>query len=655
MLLQGGSGGGLHVERARARRGEIPRTAEDGWTEFIVPEGQEFDVKVLGRAMATSSHVPVLARGQTHEIVLRVPTQENLVFFGRVVAAEDRTPLRGASAFLRTEGEPESTVLSDANGFFFLQAATWRNDRGEVRAPGFAPVIFDVAEGHSSVTEALEVALQRGASIKARVTDPSGNPLSLTGVTVSTNGFRIFLEERSGASETSVSVEDPRWTAMTDDDGRCAFEDLPPSVPLSVQVHFPGSKPFPQSTLTLQPGEVREVVWIGSGGTVLRGLIVDQSGAPVADQRILLLHHETDDRVAQRLLQGWEDPVAEARSDAQGRFTFSPVAPGTWWIGPAPEDPTGRLIRPLALELLAQLEPALGKSEGSPDPPDKILEDRRVVSLATPIEVGLVSPQEVLLRAERGLYIRGRVFDSRGAPAEGFVTAHAETKDIAGFSVFASVEAGAFSVGPLTPGRWILTASGLERTAGQSEPVVAIAGQQGVVLRLAAASRIQGEIVGAGRDPSRNEFEVILSPAESDGSYAYGSDTGSGFEFGGVLPGTYAILARAEVDQVGWLAGIQVAPGEERTGLRIHLGTGARLRIRNRSDRDGYLEIRMEGYSIELLDAVAEGAFSICLLPGGRAEIRLLQDEGDVPVELDRIEVDLVPGEEREVAFEEER
>ena len=681
MLLQGGSGGGIHVERARARLRELPRTGDDGWVEFIVPELQEFDVQVQEHGETSLSHVPPLARGETREFVLRVPTQDDLVFFGRVVAAEDGTPLRGASAILRSRADSASPELSDANGFFALRGASWRDDNAEVRAPGFAPAIFAVVDGHSSAAEALELRLQRAASLLASVTDPAGNPVARAGVVLSTDESWLFLREPFGPYG-SWSGTYPAWTAMTDEEGRCAVEGLPPSVPLSVQVHVPGSKPSSQAGLMLQPGEVREAAWTAGGGTDLRGVILDQFGQPVMDQRILLLRQEPGERVAPRMLQGWEDPVAEATSDAEGRFTLPGIAPGTWLIGPAPRNSFASGFQPLVSGLLAPIEDLLGEAVdldegGKPleiqraadlvlsvevphlfgaagEPP----EEQRVVSIAIPIQVGPVSPQEVLLRAERGLYIRGRVLDSKGAPVEGVVTGYPKTKDVVGLCASAAAEGGSFTLGPLLPGQWSLTASwssGFSGSGAHSEPVLAVAGERDVVLRLPLGCRIEGEVVDGARGLRRRSIEVTLCPrAEVWMDQSYGSDTASEFDFEGLVPGTYAILARAGRDEVGWLAGIELTPGEERTGLRIPLVPGARLRVWNRSTRTGYLEVRMEGYSIELLDGVAgESAWSC--LPGGRAEIRLLQDEGEEPIEIDRIEVDLVAGEEREVAFEEER
>jgi hypothetical protein len=618
---QDSEGGYMHVDRARARPGEVPRTGDDGWVEFVVPAGEAYDVRAV-RRRSSAEAVPGLAPGATHEVLLLVLSEDDLVFFGRTVAAQDGSPVAGASVHLESVEGDRAPVISDTDGLFLLRGAIWRSNLAQAEAPGFAPVLFGLSEGHSSAALAFEVRLERVATLLAHVSDPSGVPAA--GVRVSVSASTEYL---SLPGTISLNAKGPTWDATTGEDGRCAVEGLPPLVPLALELHMKHYQRQAEPPLTLQPGETREIRLVAGGCVELRGLLLDQFGEPILDQRIVLLRPEDPEQLALTFLSGGETPVFEATTDREGRFTIRGVCAGTWLIGPAPAN--------------------LLSFPRAPEPS----EDLRVVACVMPVEVGTISPQEIRLSVDRGLYIRGQVLDSRGEPAdEGWVSAYPLEESLAGLELTAEVEAGAFTLGPLAAGRWRLIGSG-ENGDADSEAVLADAGGRDVLLRLGPGSLVWGKIF----DPSSGfpgPIEVVACPV-ADIEPKWGGVTDD-LEFGinCLAPGNYGILARSKA-KVGWLPGVVLAPGEQRTDLRIALEPGARLVIWNRLDRSGYVGIRLDGHRIGFV-GVEAGTQSTTILPGGHAQLFLHLGEDLVTVER-TIEVDLIAGEEREIVFKGEQ
>ena len=612
----------LNVDRARARPGEAPRTGEDGWVEFLVPEGKRWSVLAMDKEGAwlhspMLTWTPVLAHGETHELVLRIAPPEELVFFGRVVAAEDRAPLAGAEVALDSPSGEQARALTGPDGIFQLRGRGF----ARAQADGFAPAIFHLSGGHERAADAFEVLLQRAAGLVARVRDRSGTPIPGARVTLRTSQVHMILPETLhlfGRLELPVH---PSWTKKTDGDGRCSIEDLPPSVPLALELHVEGSPPPAASHLVLEAGEVRELDLVAGGGIELRGQLVDQREDPVTHQRVVLARPEPPFEF-QVLMKAGTRAVAEAMTDGQGWFTMPDVSPGSWLIGPAPAPLFDGSTR--------------GEERG---------EAERVVPLAVPIEVGTRSPHEVLLRVDRGVYIRGRVVDSKGDSTNGSVRAVPDPKSFLKAAFTADVVRGSFSLGPLPSGHFHVTAVGGVFDA-KSDTVLVEAGQEDVRLRLGVGGRVEGQVVDAGTGAPR-AASVSISPAGEVGMIVSPFKT-AGFRFEGLSPGTYALFAR-DGDAVGWLAGVDLGPGEERTGLRVPLERGAGLRVWNRSPRWGSFQVRFDGYWIDAR-GVDAGSVAGLVLPPGRAEIRLDHGESERTVALD-----LAAGVVQELSFEEDR
>jgi hypothetical protein len=625
-LFEEASGARTYVDRAQARPGEIPRTGADGCVEFLVPQGRTFQVEVP-RDREAVEHVPPLAEGQEHVVLLRVGTQADFVFFGRVVEAGSGRAVPGATVEVFSREAPERAV-ADRKGRFDLKATSWRADVCRTEAPGFAPAYFFVRADLSTRGAPREVRLSRAAKLLVRVVHPSGAPLAGAQVRATTDWYRMAQLDGGESASSISSPPAPEWAATTDGDGRCTLAGLPASVRLDLELKVRGSMTQIRAPLKLRSAEERALLWVSGGGVDLEGRVLDQFDAPVVRQLVRVVRPVFDDPVSPMLLEGLERSLPGSRTDAEGRFTIRNVPPGTWLIGPSPARyPT--------------MNQAVQASQVEDGPPP----NERVATLAIPIEVGDVPPPEILLRADRGLYLRGRVVDSNGVPVEeGRVDASAQDQGWTDGHLSADLDHGGFALGPLPAGQWRLTARN-HRTGATSDPVEAASGQGGLLLTLKASCRVEGEVVAGTARPSVAQV-TICERGGLEASCTLVQARDGEFRASGLPPGTYGFLARTEGGDVGWVAGVELAEARPRSGVRIELRRGARLRVVNASGRSARFAAWLGGYVVAAAP-LDEGEEAVVWLPSGRAELLLRLGEVERPFDLD-----LAPGEEREVRLE---
>ncbi|MBI5432251.1 MAG: hypothetical protein HZA52_05410 [Planctomycetes bacterium] len=152
-------------------------TDTEGRVEFEVPAGIAFtaeaDTSVPatdGRPIASSEQASTsaLAAGETRELVLERATAGDIVFCGRIVAAEDDSPIAGARIRMRTSlpGEPP-VLVSDASGRFELRSASWLDSRQfTVKAAGRTERAAGAEKGHERPEHAFVVHLARTATLR---------------------------------------------------------------------------------------------------------------------------------------------------------------------------------------------------------------------------------------------------------------------------------------------------------------------------------------------------------------------------------------------------------------------------------------------------------------------------------------------------------
>jgi hypothetical protein len=178
----------------------------------------------------------------------------------------------------------------------------------------------------------------------------------------------------------------------------------------------------------------------------------------------------------------------------------------------------------------------------------------------------------------RGIYIHGQVVDPDGAPAMAGLVALILSDGVTLIQIEVSDD-GAFAIGPLVPGRYDLQASS-PGVYQDSELVSAVAGEQGVVLRLVQGGMVAGFVVDAGsRYPV--SARVSASYRGSDGDISIIIDGADSFRVDGLKPGTYDLFAESLDGKVGIASGIEVYPGLNREAVVIDVSPGAMVVLEN--------------------------------------------------------------------------
>lgn len=631
--------GGRSVDGTKGSATTSPITGSEGRVEFELPPGNGYRLWARGEDGGSGSSdnisVSALRAGERREIVVELPTGDDLRYCGRLLAREGRTPIAGAKISVAdfdrsssrnggrdSTSRPSSTsylsVMTDPDGRFELRLPTWKSVKVSVEATGFSPMFLGIGAEHETPDRAQEILLTRSAALHARLVNRSGGPLSDGSIRLRTEGYHL-TQSVGGGLLGHTSSSDGEWWAEANNAGECIFDGLPSTVPFDVELLLAGKvvrRDLP--SIALEPGEVREIQWTIGAGCLVEGRIADQSGEAVKGATIWM---ERANYPAPGFFERFHsgEVIVEATADSDGRFQFKDVSAGTWWIGPAATD-----------------------SDRSRADPTAIAPYKIVVEIADSAQ-----RQTVDLRVHRGLYIRGKVLKSTGAPAPRHYL-HASMKDAAAWLGAQTRDDGTFALGPLVPGQYQLVAnSGFTGDAG-SEPIDAEAGQSDVVLQLTIGGSISGTVIaGVTGKACRAEVTYTLRGDFRGSVSKRYADTDGSFTLPGLAPGTYDLgLCDAEAG-TAILRGVQVQAGLD-TGVQVlKLTPGARVHIRY-AGTEGYLNymIRSEGVSF-FGDGVKAGHFSEATVPAGRVAIEVHWP----PNHSETKEIDFIAGEEKELVF----
>lgn len=285
----------------------------------------------------------------------------------------DGAPVAGARVTVRrtaarwAELHPAGrTARSDADGRFVFEGLPAEVVRLSVSAPGFAPVdqLADLERGDVDVGL---VAHERGWTLHGVVTDERGEPVE---------GAYVTLQDGPR-----------RHTAVTDEDGAYALEDLPArwherGAPVGVRhsLYVDATSAADEALVARPDAEWNPVLAIGGK---IRGVVVDEHGAPASrtavsvqrgrrtlggtstdDEGAFELHGLVDDEyvvVAQRIDDEDSASVAGVRPGAELRLELAPPA--------APGRVVGRLVIHStygAALSLAALEPSVRRQWARP-------------------------------------------------------------------------------------------------------------------------------------------------------------------------------------------------------------------------------------------------------------------------------------------------
>jgi hypothetical protein len=494
-------------------------------------------------------------------------------FFGRVLVRGDRSPIAAARVRLvrhhasfgathamkdRVKKDDADTVgtseaRTDAQGFFDIPLASRTGALLRVEVAGFEPCLVNLLDGHGTRETAQEILLAHGATLRARVLEPGGNPIPGAHIWLTVDPWHIAQPKIYSFEDIDESLA-PGWGAETDASGRCKLIDLPVDILVRV-VLSPGGRHrmTKMDPLTFQSGEVKEVEWPVGMGCEVRGSVLDQDDQPVAGLDILI-----ERAVADRppVLETYDGGIlASARTDAAGRFSLMEIPAGTWWLGPS--------------------QPGL-----FPGPVEDATAQPMVIVISPDSE-----RQDLLLHVQRNLYIHGSVLDLTGAPMANAVVEATREDDPVPVTTLTAAD-GSFRVGPLVSARFRVVAHDAPRMNGgdrvaASDPVAATAGDEGLVLQLKSGGALNGRVVDA-RTGAGVAGEILLSSCEAGSNERVGNwSKGDGsFHIGHLEPGKYNLGVRADGPRGGILKSVVVKAGEETADIVVAVGPGAMLRMR---------------------------------------------------------------------------
>jgi len=584
------------VGRSRGSADEELLTDGDGRCEYLIPAGRAFVLTVntfeqrdLESQVAS---VAPLAGGERRSMKVRIATGRGAVWHGLAMDADTGRGLAGARIYVLANtsiggaiGEPLS---ADTDGRFDVEVPGWSQRRVRVEAPEHASVQVELGPGAEEPSRPVLVRLERCGQLQLRVSNAAGATLSGVAVELSA--------QTSGLAglDALASDEAEHWAGRTDEDGICPFTELPPRMPLTLELSSTdGLRRSIPDAILLQPGERASRSFVIDSGCTIEGLVADPEGVPIAGLELWLASQNLPGPYLEPRLE--ESLTGRVTSGEDGRFRFEQVPGGVWWIGPAPGGAMGRDpqqdVAPLALEVL-------------------IDEEERTHSLA--------------LTAWPAHSIRGRVVDSNGnSVANARVDAMARES---GWRIESSAdEMGAFVLGPFSSGLYELRALGT-RDECASEIAVVREGTQDVLLRLRTEGSIRGLVVRAdGARVAGAQLELFGTEVSKA---SIRSDVNGTFRFPALEPGRYQVVARTDGIEVGCQHELTVEAGATvETEIRLERGAELRLRVAARHGEWLAFRVRSQGLLVRA-GSMKAGTEQFLAVPAGSVSVELSQAEG---------------------------
>jgi hypothetical protein len=557
-----------------------------------------------------SQEIEALLPGEKINLALSLFAATNLHWFQLVDGATGAL-LAGTRVLepdsAKQEADEDALVsVPESNDFFGRQVVIFG-------MRGYGPRRVYLDEGGDAAERALRVELFPSASLRLTVLQ-NGLPLG---------GARLAMHYAKSDGEIELPNR-ARWGGKplmapfwgdTNEQGVLLFEGLPSHHPLvygiarSVGADIAQSAPGP---VTLQPGEQREITWEIGNPQDIHGRAIDADGGPVAGIEIWLLNSSFQNGVDADVANV-PDWVASHRltgvsTNDSGEFSFEQIDPGEYWVALAP---TG--------------DPAL------------IATARRVSVLPQQ------APPFVELQFSSGAKIRGKCVTLTGEPIAEVEVFAMGMEGRANFQVRSGAD-GSFEVGPFLAGSRVQffvthSAEGYQI----AEPVRAMAGDgQEVILRMGRGGTIRGRTVND-EDGKPIQVGVAISSLEEGGFRETGSGPQGVFDWSGLAPGTWRIIAKNKSGWVGVSQPIVLTASELVEDVEVRVSLGGTLVIESEGTASGALRLSFEGWTAGIV-TIGPGERKSVTVPLGVIQISLLNGDpkppriGDVTVQAGKIE-----------------
>jgi hypothetical protein len=259
---------------------------------------------------------------------------EDVVLAGRGVVAgrvewDDGSPVHGARVFAGepVPGKPTlASALTGADGAFRLEHLDGEAARLGVFVPGI-PVepTDDVPMG----TLDLVLRLARAGAVTGRVVRrKTGEPVTRFGLRLEPVGDEAWMAR--AVRRLIDAAVGPEGFAPSDGRFLVPFHASGTWIAVVSADGFPDTRTEPFQIVPRERADVGSIAL--AEGHTLTGSVRTRTGERLAAAEIHLLGAATDVRVegADILNLGWDDPVPEAASDAEGAFVLPPQTPGRY-------------------------------------------------------------------------------------------------------------------------------------------------------------------------------------------------------------------------------------------------------------------------------------------------------------------------------------
>ena len=505
---------------------------EGGIFEFrdLAPAEYQLSASKGTLAGRAASAVTISLGGYVGEVTIELGPARSIS--GKVLGPSG--PVASAKVLLRparSTGNVIAHVQTAADGRYTIDGLLSGAYQVRAESSRLAPAMRDVVVGRVDASD-VDLQLDAGSEVGGVVVGKEHQPIA--------------------AAVVSASVEDGEFrttsaTTRTDSNGRFHLDSLGAGL-LYVSASHPdhGSKDAPPARIAF--GEKKDLTLMLDSSASVDGLVSWDDGAPAVG-------------VTVRTQSSAGDAVS-TQTDASGRYHLAPLAAGVHFVTATreagalvPRDPGGRQSAPVTL----------GSDEHQ-----------------TGVDL-------VLLRA--GHRIAGRVLGPDGTPlADAMVRADAEDEDGTSqasgdprivFKKASSGADGSFTIEDLTAGHFTLTAS----HAGFPNASVAHVGADTTNARvqMKAESVLEGVAVTADGSPVA-DYALTLFASGAGMMLASHQlavhDANGAFSLKGLAAGRYDLLVATADNHSGRLADVSLDDGEHKTGLRIVVSLGTRLRGR---------------------------------------------------------------------------
>ena len=495
-----------------------------------------------------------------------------------LVVDRDRVPVPGA----RVVARGCAAAITDGKGVVTFDALPAGDVGVQVDAAAFLRAQASIPADDSKVV----VMLERGAGVKAAlIRQADGRPPTQVQVRITNNGTE---------SLRTMEVK-----------GDLVVTGLRPGS-IRLRIAADGAQPFDSGTLRVAAGVIADLgVVVLQSGVMVRGIVVDEHGAPVAGARVRALRTDGDAPALAHVLGNWREVV----SADDGSFHLGGLTPGVQLLVIEAQR--------FARHVLSNLSAEAGSGEI----------DLGTIELRKGTRVELVCRPAARCGTEARLMLAG--------------------SDFPFLAIRTPLEEGRGTFHAVPPGEMMLRLSRREHIVHEESVGVERDNDPQRIEIALPSTRVRGHVT-IGGDPARGGSLLLTRPVRSASvPILVRSETQNGSSVGSEWLGSFGAATACSVTDTGVFSIDEIEPGEYEVTFRNGGGATAPIDIRVADVREQNLDLRFDAYGIAgvVLDAAGrpvaarltivdgarathttnagiDGQFQILGLSGGRATVK---------------------------------